>query len=151
MNTVKPFKLLNQDEKECLIPDPNHEFTLLFFYPKDNTPGCSLETKNFSKLQNQFRQLNCAVYGISGLSPKSKKNFLKKLDACVALLADENFEVSKMFNVYKKKKFMGKEYYGIVRTTFILDKSGRILNRFDVGDIESHPQECLEFLKSFRS
>lgn len=130
---------LNQSKAKAVV---------LFFYPKDSTPGCTVEAKGFSKTISKFRKMDVEVYGISGGSVESKAKFCSKSKLSVPMLADEDFSVAKKFKVYGKKKFMGREYMGIFRTTFVIAK-GKVVKVFPEVSPESHPEEVLDFLKVY--
>lgn len=96
----------------------------LYFYPKDNTPGCQAESCSIRDNYNVFEKSDIPVFGISGGSAKSHKSFIDKNDLPFPLLMDEKFEIAKLYDVYQTKKMYGKEYLGIVRTTFLIDEKG---------------------------
>ena len=99
---------------------------VIYFYPKDNTPGCTLETKDFTKLYKKFKKLSFEVIGISKDNIKSHLNFKKKYKVPFELLSDEKLNVQKRFGVWGKKSFMGKKFMGTIRSTIIV-KNGKIL------------------------
>jgi peroxiredoxin Q/BCP len=142
------FKLKNQDLELVELAKVKANYTVLFFYPKDNTSGCTIEAKEFSDHLKDFKALKTEVFGISGLDEKSKKKFCDKQNLKVTLLADPNFTLSKKLKVYGKKKFMGREYLGITRTTFILDKNKNILQVYEKVKPLGHAKEILDFLKA---
>ena len=106
-------------------------FVIIYFYPKDDTPGCTLETNDFNKLLPYFKRLNCEVYGISKDSLESHIKFKKKYKIKFDLLSDLDKKVLKKYRVWGKKKFMGREFMGIIRSTFLIDKKGRILKNLE--------------------
>ncbi len=99
---------------------------MIYFYPKDNTPGCTAEACSIRDAWNAFTKSDIPVYGISGGSAKSHQNFKNKYDLPFPLLMDEEFEIAKLYGVYVKKQMYGKEYMGIERTTFLIDEKGKI-------------------------
>ena len=99
---------------------------MLYFYPKDDTPGCTRETNDFNKLLPKFKKNNCEIFGISKDSIKSHKKFKEKYKIKFDLLADEDKKILKNYKVWAKKKFMGREYMGIIRTTFLISPKGKI-------------------------
>ncbi|MCS6893068.1 MAG: peroxiredoxin [Deltaproteobacteria bacterium] len=141
------FRLKNQNDIFCDVPDKNFNFTVLFFYPKDNTPGCTVEVSEFSSLMDEFEKSGARVFGISGLDTKSKKKFVEKTNCKIDLLADEDFRVSREFGFYRQKSFMGKKYWGIERSTVILDSSGRVVQTFKNVKPHGHAKEVLMCLK----
>lgn len=121
---------------------------VLLFYPRDNTPGCTIENQDFSRLYKDFTQLGYEVFGISRDSIKSHCNFIKKFDLQLPLLADEDETVCNLFGVMKDKNMYGKKVRGIERSTFILDKSGKILKEWRKVTVDGHAEEVLECIRS---
>jgi peroxiredoxin Q/BCP len=119
------------------------EYTVLYFYPKDDTPGCTLEAKEFSQLIQKFRSRNVEVVGVSGGNEKTKASFCKKHSLKVPLVSDSDFKVAKSYGAYGPKKFMGRSFQGIFRKTFLVDKSGKIAHIFDTVKPEGHAEEVL--------
>ena len=142
------FSLPSTNKKEFTLKDNVGKYVVLYFYPKDDTPGCTLETNDFNKLLTKFKKLNCEVYGISKDSLKSHDKFRDKYKIKFDLLADEKLNVLKKYKVWQKKKFMGKEFMGVVRTTYLLDKKGKILKVWNNVKAKDHAIEVLEALKS---
>ena len=124
------------------------KFVVLYFYPKDDTPGCTLETNDFNKLLPKFSRLDCEIYGISKDNMKSHEKFKKKYKIKFNLLADEELKVLKKYKVWGKKKFMGREFMGIIRTTFLIDKYGKIIKIWENVKVKDHAKEVLEALKN---
>jgi peroxiredoxin Q/BCP len=102
------FSLSDKDGIKHTLKDIDTNFTLLFFYPKDNTPGCSIETSSMNKAKKQFEKMNCTVIGISGGDEKTKTKFCEKYNVTIPMLSDTDFAVSTKYEVYGEKKFMGK-------------------------------------------
>ena len=142
------FVLPSTSKKNFILKDLLGKYVVLYFYPKDDTPGCTIETNEFNKLLSKFKKLECEVYGISKDSLKSHDKFRDKYKIKFDLLADEELKVLKKYKVWKKKKFMGKEFMGIVRTTYLLDKKGQILKVWNNVKAKDHAIEVLETLKS---
>ena len=117
---------------------------VLYFYPKDLTPGCSLQAENLSENFSSLLEKNVAVIGVSKDGEKSHQKFIEKKDIPFYLVCDENCEVSKLYGVWKTKKFMGKEFLGIVRTTFLIDENFKIVKIIDKPNVKNHTQEILE-------
>ena len=130
------------------LKDSLGKYVVLYFYPKDNTPGCTTETKDFNKLLPKFHKLNCEVYGISKDSLESHFKFKDKYKIKFDLLADENLKILKKFKVWGKKKFMGREFMGTIRSTYLIDKKGIIIRTWDNVKVKDHAKEVLETLKS---
>ena len=123
------------------------KFVVLYFYPKDDTPGCTIETNDFNKLLSKFKKLECEVYGISKDSLKSHDKFRDKYKIKFNLLADEELKVLKKYKVWGKKKFMGREFMGIIRTTFLIDKHGKIIKIWENVKVKDHAKKVLATLK----
>jgi len=148
-NTIAPnFNLPSTANKKYSLNDSLGKYLVLYFYPKDDTPGCTLETNEFNKLLSKFKKLQCEVYGISKDSLKSHYKFKDKYKIKFDLLADEELKVLKKYKVWKKKKFMGREFMGVVRTTYLLDKKGQILRVWNNVKAKGHADEVLETLKN---
>ena len=124
------------------------KYVVLYFYPKDDTPGCTIETNDFNKLLSKFKKLECEVYGISKDSLKSHDKFRDKYKIKFNLLADEELTVLKKYKVWGKKKFMGREFMGIIRTTFLIDKKGKILKIWKNVKVKDHVKEVLKTLET---
>jgi len=121
---------------------------VIYFYPKDDTSGCTTEAKEFSEDLDKFEKLNTKIIGISGGDENSKKKFIEKYDLKVLLLSDTYFDVCKKYGVYGWKDFMGKKYLGINRITYVLDENKRVIKVYGKVKAEGHSKEILEFLKS---
>ena len=122
-------------------------YVIIYFYTKNDTPGCTLETNDFNKLLPNFRKLNCEVYGISKDNLKSHIKFKKKYKIKFDLLSDLDKKALKKYKVWRKKKFMGKEFMGVIRSTFLIDKKGRILKIWDNVKVKDHAKDGLNTLK----
>ena len=142
------FKLLSTGDKEIELNKLKSKYIVLYFYPKDDTPGCTLETKDFNKLLNKFKKEDCLIFGISKDNIKSHEKFKKKYSVKFDLLADEDKKVMKSYKVWAKKKFMGREFMGTVRSTYIIDKNKKILNSWTNVKTLGHANEVYDFLKN---
>lgn len=120
---------------------------VLFFYPRDNTPGCTIENQDFSRLYPEFIALGYEVLGISRDTLKKHCNFQAKYDLQVQLLADEDETVCNLFGVMKDKNMYGKKVRGIERSTFILDNNKQIIKEWRKVKVDNHALEVLEYLK----
>jgi peroxiredoxin Q/BCP len=116
---------------------------VLYFYPKDDTPGCTLEAKEFSQFLEKFKSRNVRVVGVSGGDEKTKAKFCAKYSLKVPLLSDTDFKVATSYGAYGLKKFMGRTFQGIFRKTFLVDKAGKIARIFDTVKPEGHAEEVL--------
>ena len=150
-NTKAPlFKIPSTNKKEYSLKDSIGKYVIIYFYPKDDTPGCTIETNDCNKLLSKFKKLECEIYGISKDNLKSHDKFKDKYTIKFDLLADEKIKVLKKYKVWSKKKFMGREFMGIVRTTFLIDKKGKIIKIWDNVRVKDHAKEVLETLKNIK-
>ena len=141
------FKLEDSSGKKVELSDFKGRKIILYFYPKDDTPGCTKEACNFRDNMGGFKKLKSEVIGISNDNAESHEKFRKKYGLNFNLLADVDKKVSKSYGVYGLKKFMGREYYGIVRSTFIISEKGKIANIFYKVNPEDHAEEIMQVLK----
>ena len=120
---------------------------ILYFYPKDDTPGCTIESRDFSKLNNLILKKKACVFGISKDSIESHKKFKKKYKLKFDLLSDEKLSVIKKYGVWGKKSFMGMKFMGIKRTTFLINAKGKIHKIWSNVRVKDHAKEVFEELK----
>ena len=130
------------------LKDSIGKYVILYFYPKDDTPGCTIETNDFNKLLSKFKKLDCEVYGVSKDNLKSHDKFRDKYKIKFDLLSDEDLKVLKKYKVWGKKKFMGREFMGIIRTTYLIDKKGKVLKVWNNVKVKDHAKEVLDTLKN---
>ena len=149
-NKAVPFCLPDADEQNVCLNDYSGKWVILYFYPKDNTSGCTLEAINFTQEIQKFRSLNAEIIGISPDSPKSHCAFRDKHDLKVILLSDPDHLVLKQYGVWVLKKMYGKEYYGVERSTFIINPDGAIAAVWRKVKVEGHIQEVMEKLKNLQ-
>ena len=142
------FTLPSTNKTNYSLKNSFGKYVVLYFYPKDDTPGCTIETNDFNKLLSKFKKLECEVYGISKDNLKSHDKFRDKYKIKFDLLADEELRVLKKYKVWGKKKFMGREFMGIIRSTFLIDKKGKIIKIWENVKVKDHAKEVLETLKS---
>ena len=147
MKKAKNFKLLGTSNKLVELNKIKSKYTVLYFYPKDDTPGCTLETKDFNSFYNKFIKLNCEIYGISKDTIESHLKFKKKYKVKFELLSDENKIAIKEFKVWGKKKFMGKEFMGLIRSTFFIEKNN-IIKEWRNVRVKGHAEEIYNFIKN---
>jgi len=121
---------------------------VIYFYPKDNTPGCTTEGQEFRDLYPQFRKLECEVFGVSRDSLKSHETFKAKMGFPFELLCDADEIACKLFNVIKMKNMYGRKVRGIERSTFVIDRSGELVREWRGVKVPGHAREVLEFVKS---
>lgn len=120
------FRIPNQDEVEICLRDLIGKWIVLYFYPRDNTPGCTTQACDFTAELPNFEDLDAVILGVSPDSPKKHRNFIEKKELEITLLADEEKEVCQAYGVWQLKKFMGRESMGVVRSTFIINPEGEI-------------------------
>jgi len=149
-NTVPDFCLPNQDEEEICLRDIKGRWIVLYFYPKDNTPGCTTEACDFTAALPNFEGLDAIVLGVSPDSPKKHRNFIEKKALKITLLADEDKELCNLMGVWQLKKFMGKEYMGVVRSTFIINPEGKVAALWSKVRVKEHVKEVHETLQSLQ-
>ncbi len=145
------FQLPDKDEKLLDISRIRASATVIFFYPKDSTPGCTIEVQEFNRDIKKFHALGVSVIGISGGDAKSKTKFCAQNKITYPLLSDGDFKVATKFGVYGKKSFMGRTFNGIKRTTFIVNNKGKIVQVFEKVKPLGHSQEVLKKLKALLS
>ena len=147
---VKTFGLIANDPISELKYSKITTITPIDFYPKDDTPGCTIETNDFNKLLPKFKKLNCDVFGISKDTLKSHDKFRDKYKIKFDLLSDEDLTVLKKYKVWAKKKFMGREFMGILRTTFLIDPKGKIIKIWENVKVKDHAKDVLDTLNSIQ-
>ena len=148
MNKVNPITCIATSNQKVEIPDNNGRYFVLYFYPKDDTPGCTIEGNDFTTLNESFADKNTVIYGVSRDSIKSHEKFKQKFNYTIDLISDEDESLCNMFDVIKLKKLYGKEYMGIVRSTFVISPSGEILKHWDKVKVNDHAEEVLQFVSS---
>lgn len=141
------FGLKDKSGKIYSLKDVKGDYKVIYFYPKDDTPGCTIEAQAFTRDLNKFNKIKTVVVGISGGDETMKKKFCEKYNLKVLLLSDPDFSVCKKYGVYGEKSFMGNKFLGIKRTTFVLDKDNKIMKIYEKVKPEGHSEEVLEFLE----
>lgn len=144
------FALENQTGEKIALKDIKQDYIVVFFYPKDNTPGCTLEAQGFTALVKKFARVGAAVIGISGGDLKSKKKFCEKAAIGVTLLSDTDAEVGNKYETYGEKKFMGRTYMGYARKTFLIGPDRKIIKIYDSVKPETHPEEVLKDINDLK-
>ena len=142
--SLPKFQLSDSDGNTIKSNELKGKKLVIYFYPKDFTPGCTIEADEFSKDYNKFQKVGIEIIGISKDNVESHKKFCNKMKIPYILLADTETKVSKMFGVWGKKKFMGKEYMGIIRSTFLVNENGNIFKVFEKVKAKGHSKEVLE-------
>ena len=143
------FKISGTSNEVFQLNKLKSKFVVLYFYPKDDTPGCTLETKDFNSLLSKFKKHDCSIYGISKDNLKSHLKFKEKYDVKFDLLADEKKEAIKSYKVWGKKKFLGVEFMGIIRSTFLI-KDNKIIKEWRSVKVKDHAKEVLNFLSGLK-
>ncbi len=141
------FKALDQHGKEHQLSDYAGRKLVIYFYPKDNTPGCTTQACNLRDHESELQQNGISVLGVSPDSGTSHQKFTDKYQLNFPLLIDTEKEIIQAFGVWGPKKFMGKSYDGVNRTTFIIGEEGNILEVIEKVDTKNHTQQILDLLK----
>jgi len=144
------FSLPDEKGKDHKLSDFRGKSIVLYFYPKDDTPGCTKEACNFRDNYSAFKIAGLEIIGISPDSSESHAKFKSKFDLPFLLLADIDHQVCELYGVWGKKKFMGREFYGVLRTTFLIDKEGKLIKVFEGVKPAEHSQEVLTEFKKFK-
>ena len=142
------FKLPSTNNLIIELNKINKKNIILYFYPKDDTPGCTIESKDFSKLNKLIKKNNCIIFGISKDSIESHLKFKKKYNLKFDLLSDEKLSVIKKYGVWGMKSFLGKKYKGIIRTTFLINSKGKIHKIWSNVRVKDHAKEVFKELKN---
>ena len=140
------FTLPDQNGNSHSLSDYQGQWVLLYFYPKDDTPGCTKEACGIRDEFPKFKKMKAVVFGISADSAARHKKFAEKYDLPFALLADESKKVIQQYGVWTKKKFMGMEYMGIARSSFLIDPEGKIAKVYESVKPDVHAEEVLKDL-----
>ena len=140
------FKLLDQNGEEHTLEDYKGKKVILYFYPKDNTPGCTKQACGFTLLYPQFTEKGAVVLGVSKDTVASHKKFEEKQELAITLLADPELEAIKAYDVWQEKNMYGKKTMGVVRTTYLIDEEGVITKAFSKVKAADNPQQMLDLL-----
>ena len=141
------FALQTTGGNTIKLSDARGKKVVLYFYPKDDTPGCTKEACSFQDARSQFEKGGAVVLGVSGDDLASHQRFAEKFRLTFPLLSDPDASVSKAYGVYKQKSMYGRTYWGIERTTFIMDEQGRIAKIFPRVKVDGHTEEVLQALR----
>lgn len=144
---VKNFKAASSAGEDFQLKDYKGKKVVIYFYPKDSTPGCTTESIEFNESLAKFKKLNTEIIGVSRDSLKSHDKFICKYDLKFPLLSDEDESVCKMFDVIKEKTLYGKKFMGIERSTFIIDEDQKLAAEFRKVKAQGHAQEILDYIK----
>ena len=148
-NQIAPnFKLASTDGTTFELKSIKKKNIIIYFYPKDDTPGCTLESKDFSKLNSMINKSNTVIFGVSKDSMESHLKFKKKYKLKFDLLSDEKLFVIKKYGVWGMKSFLGKKYKGVNRSTFLINSKGKIHKIWSNVRVKDHAKSVLEELKN---
>jgi len=148
-NQAPDFCLPDMDGREICLQDFRGRWVVMYFYPKDNTSGCTQEAIDFTAFIDDFRKMDGIVIGISPDSTKSHANFTGKYDLKVTLLSDPEHRVLEKYGVWQLKKMYGREYYGVARTTFLIDPEGKIAEVWEKVSVGGHAEAVKCQLEAF--
>ena len=145
------FTAKDRDGNSVSLEDFTNSWLILYFYPKDNTSGCTTEAQEFTTYQPEFSKLGAKIVGVSPDSEKSHCKFIDKHDLKIQLLSDPEHQVIETYGGWRLKKFMGKEYMGVVRSTFLITPEGKIARVWDKVRVKGHVEKVLQELQRLLS
>ena len=148
---AQAFSLPNQDNVEISLRDLEGKWIVLYFYPKDSTPGCTTEACDFTAALPQFEDLGAVILGVSPDSTTSHQKFIAKQNLEITLLSDQSTETAQSYGVWQLKKFCGKEYMGIVRSTFLINPEGNIAQIWSNVKVKDHANDVKKALASLNA
>ena len=148
MSLAPEFSLPATSARQISLSELRGKIVVLYFYPKDNTPGCTNESKDFAALNDEFSAAGCEIFGISRDSIKSHENFKAKLELPFDLISDTDEVACEAFGVMKMKNMYGKQVRGIERSSFVIDAEGRIAREWRAVKVPGHAAEVLSFVQS---
>jgi peroxiredoxin Q/BCP len=146
-NKLPNFKMASTAEEPFSLSSFKGQNLVLFFYPKDSTPGCTTEGHDFTRLHKKFKKLNTEVFGVSKDGLKSHFKFIEKQGYSIDLLSDEEKVVCEFFEVMKEKQLYGKKYIGVERSTFLINKEGKLIKEWRGVKVPGHADEVYEYVK----
>ncbi len=144
------FSLPDQDGKIHSLKDYAGKPVVLYFYPKDDTPGCTKEACNFQSNLPDFKKIKAAVLGVSVLDSASKAKFARKYDLTFPLLADEDHAVAEKYGAWQERSMYGRTYMGVGRITYLIDAEGRVAKRWDTVKVDAHADDVLAAIKDLK-
>jgi thioredoxin-dependent peroxiredoxin len=145
------FQAIDLNGNLVSLQDFSGSWLVLYFYPKDNTPGCTTEAKDFTKYADEFQKLGANIVGVSPDSQQSHTKFATKHQLSIQLISDLEHQIAEAYGVWGLKKFMGKEYMGIIRSTFIIAPDGSIAHIWNKVRVKGHAEAVLDRLKKLRA
>ncbi len=146
-DSVPEFELESTGGRRVSLRGLRGKKVVLYFYPKDATPGCTIEGRDFTRLHNEFKKAGAEVYGISRDDMKSHEKFKSKECYSIDLLSDTESELCRLFDVIKMKNMYGKQVKGIERSTFLIDAAGKLIGEWRGVKVDGHAQAVLDFLR----
>jgi len=149
-NKAPVFSLMNQDKKTAKLSDFKGKWVVLYFYPKDNTSGCTLEAVDFPVASKSFENMNAIILGVSPDSVDSHCKFIDKHNLGIMLLSDPDQKALKAYGVWQKKSMYGKSFMGVVRSTFLIDPDGKIQKIWRKVKVPGHVDEVKQVLKELQ-
>ncbi len=145
--TAPAFKLPTQTGELVTLDHYKGKWVVIYFYPRDNTPGCTIEAIDFTARKREFDDLNCVILGVSKDSVKSHCNFIEKQNLTITLLSDEEKTMIEAYGAWGQKKFMGREFMGIIRSTVLIDPEGKVAYHWPNVKAKGHAEEVLGKVK----
>ena len=150
-DSAPDFCLPDKDKNEVCLKDFQDKYTIVYFYPKDSSPSCTTEAIGFTNILPDLEKLDATVIGISPDSPESHSKFAEKKNLKVVLLSDPEKEVLKKYGAWGLKKFRGKTYMGVIRSTFIVDPKGKIAHVWPKVSVKGHAEEVKSVLTELQN
>ena len=145
------FSAPNAQGQTISLSDFAGQWLIVYFYPKDNTPGCTTEAIAFSEKLTEFAALNARIVGVSPDSVISHGKFIEKHNLTIELISDPDHSIAEVYGAWGLKKFMGKEYMGIIRSTFLIDPTGNVAKSWSNVRVKGHVEKVLETLKKLQN
>lgn len=142
------FKAKDEKDEVVSLEDLKGKWVVLYFYPKDLTPGCTTEACNFTAALPEFKNKNAVIYGVSPDTSELHRKFIEKQSLTISLISDTDKKVCEQYGVWQLKKLYGKEYKGVVRSTFLINPQGEIAHIWEKVKVDGHAEDVLKTLKS---
>jgi peroxiredoxin Q/BCP len=142
------FNLPDQDGEKLRLSSLKGQWVVLYFYPRDLTPGCTTEALDFTRLKANFEKEGAVILGVSPDTPEKHCRFIEKKELTIRLLSDEDHSVIEKYGAWQLKKFMGKEFMGVVRSTWLIDPTGKVIQTWSPVKVKNHAEDVLLALKN---